>query len=151
MREYYELTLDEMVDLEFGHTKGKSKIEGTSATDPEMLKLIGKNILILKELRIQPGDGLIKAPCFHSRRVQYSFAKFMLNRRIHWIDKEDERIRYQQRLERIRCQHILGFEVYLLKKKTDDETINQLEREIEDSTDSNILTKEKQKLKDLIE
>ena len=92
---------------------------------------------------------MIEAPCFHSRRVQYSFAQFMLNRRIHWIDKEDERIRYQQRLERIRCQHILGFEVYLLKKKTDDETINQLEREIEESTEKNVLAKEKAQLEEL--
>ena len=68
-----------------------------------------------------------------------------------WKDNKQDYIRYQQLLERIRCQHILGFEVYLLKKKIDEETINQLKREIEDSTDNSVLTKEKKKLKELIE
>ena len=30
---------------------------------------------------------MIEAPCFHSRRVQYSFAQFMLDSEIHWNDK----------------------------------------------------------------
>ena len=47
----------------------------------------------------------------------------------HWSNKQSERIDYQLLLERIRLKHILDFEVYLLKKKIDEETIKQLKRE----------------------
>ena len=48
----------------------------------------------------------------------------------HWANKQSKRIDYQLLLERIRLKHILDFEVYLLKKKIDEETIKQLKRQI---------------------
>ena len=48
----------------------------------------------------------------------------------HWANKQSKRIDYQLLLERIRLKHILDFDVYLLKKKIDEETIKHLKRQI---------------------
>ena len=107
------------------------------------------NILVLKDFKIQGENSALEYLCFQSRRTQYSFGRFMLLNPSIWEDKQTERINYQLLLERIRLKHILDFEVYLLKKKIDEETIEQVIDEVDSTTDRVKLLELEEKLNEL--
>ena len=111
--------------------------------------LTENNILVLKEVTTKPENETLLSPRFASRRTQFSFGRFILLNPKIWKNKETERISYQLLLERIRLKHILGFEVYLLKKKIDEEAIHQLTTHIESTADKDKVLELEEKLNEL--